>query len=118
MRQHVLFARLHFALLVAALCSCTACKSAADCAYNGECTGGSCVCIPAFKGDACDVFNFAPLDLSQGTGLRSIKNGEQVSSWGGSVLLADDGKYHMVSGPHIYNSCTNMARYSTSGLPR
>ena len=73
-----------------------ACSSAADCSYNGECTSGSCVCKPAFKGGACEQFNFQPLDRSKGTGLRSIMNGEQVSSWGGSVLLADDGKYHMV----------------------
>ena len=78
----------------------TGCKGAADCSYNGACTGGSCVCTSAFKGTACDQFNFVPLDPAKGTGLRTIdKSGEQVSSWGGSVLLADDGKYHMVSRP-------------------
>ena len=72
------------------------CQGPADCSYNGDCNAGTCACKPAFKGGACEQFNFQPLDRSKGTGLRSIMNGEQVSSWGGSVLLADDGKYHMV----------------------
>ena len=74
------------------------CSSDADCNYNGVCSeGGQCQCEPQFKGTTCGVFNFVPLDLNQGTGLRTIDttNGEQVSSWGGSVHLADDGRYHM-----------------------
>ena len=44
----------------------------------------------------CGQFNFAPLDLSKGTGLRTVDStGQQVSSWGGSVHIADDGKMHM-----------------------
>jgi hypothetical protein len=72
------------------------CKIMADCAYNGACTNGKCVCAPQFMGDKCDRFNFEPLDPSKGTGYQTIdKTGDQVSSWGGSVLLADDGKFHM-----------------------
>jgi hypothetical protein len=72
------------------------CANSGDCSYNGKCTEGKCDCLPQFKGTACDIFNFAPLDLSQGTGLRSVDSSNlQISSWGGSVHLADDGKYHM-----------------------
>jgi hypothetical protein len=69
--------------------------SSPKCAHNGACVSGVCKCVPQFKGAQCDVFNFAPLNLAKGTGLRSVVKGEQISSWGGSVLLADDGKYHM-----------------------
>ena len=72
------------------------CTDAAGCNHNGKCTAGKCTCSPQFKGAACDLFNFAPLDLAEGSGLRSLdKTGLQISSWGGSVHLADDGKYHM-----------------------
>ena len=87
-----LFILLHMA--VDALPSGT-CASRRDCSYNGACLDGSCKCKPQFTGDQCDIFSFAPLDLSQGTGLQTVVNGSQVSSWGGSVLLADDGRYHM-----------------------
>ena len=72
------------------------CTTMADCAYNGICKDGTCVCKPQFKGDQCDQFNFVPLDPTHGTGLRTVDHtGSQVSSWGGSVLLAEDGQYHM-----------------------
>ena len=48
------------------------------------------------SGAACERFSFAPLDPAKGSGLRSVDSaGLQVSSWGGSVHLADDGLYHM-----------------------
>eukprot|EP01052_Picozoa_sp_SAG31_P019043 SAG31_NODE_1373_length_8603_cov_4.155456_6_plen_92_part_00 len=60
------------------------------------CSAGKCSCSPQFKGAACEQFNFVPLDLRKGTGLRSVDASNlQISSWGGSVHLADDGKYHM-----------------------
>ena len=44
-----------------------------------------------------DRFNFEDLDLGKGTGLRTIQSdGEQVSSWGGSVIYdAASELYHM-----------------------
>jgi len=72
------------------------CTTMADCAYNGICKHGTCVCKPQFKGGQCDRFNLVPLDPTRGTGLRTLDHtGSQVSSWGGSVLLAEDGQYHM-----------------------
>ena len=72
------------------------CHDASGCSYNGVCKAGKCACAPQFAGEACERFNFAPLDLAKGSGLRTVDSrGLQVSSWGGSVHLADDGKYHM-----------------------
>ena len=63
------------------------------------CTDGSCVCEPQFASGNCGVFAFAPIDLSpagRGTGLKTVDSaGLQVSSWGGSVHLANDGLMHM-----------------------
>jgi hypothetical protein len=105
-----------------------ACTSDADCSYNGNCShtveaGLSCVCVPQFTGAACDVFSFAPIDVTRctnttirpddcapngdlkcpqpccrtGIGYKHRdSDGQRVSSWGGSVLYdANDGKYHM-----------------------
>ena len=62
--------------------------------YNGVCStsSGVCSCTPQFKGPRCGQFNFAPVDLAKGTGLKTVDGtGQQVSSWGGSVHIADDG---------------------------
>eukprot|EP00472_Partenskyella_glossopodia_P005560 CAMPEP_0197526796 /NCGR_PEP_ID=MMETSP1318-20131121/19407_1 /TAXON_ID=552666 /ORGANISM="Partenskyella glossopodia, Strain RCC365" /LENGTH=414 /DNA_ID=CAMNT_0043081137 /DNA_START=30 /DNA_END=1274 /DNA_ORIENTATION=- len=72
------------------------CVDGSGCLYNGECVQGSCQCYPAFRGSICGKFNFVASDGSLGRGLRSVDDrGLQVSSWGGSVLLGDDGRYHM-----------------------
>ena len=74
------------------------CKSRADCSYNGDCESKKCVCAPQFQGAKCDAFSFAPLKIDGGTGTgyqHVDKDGSFVSSWGGSVLLGDDGKLHM-----------------------
>jgi hypothetical protein len=77
------------------------CTDDAGCNHNGKCAAGKCTCVPQFTGVACDRFNFKPLDVRKGTGLRSIDSeGLQISSWGGSVHLAEDGKMHMCT-PHV-----------------
>ena len=86
--------------LAAAAVHGKACTSRADCSYNGDCHTASkaCVCAPQFTGAQCDIFNFAPLDTAGGApGYQHVNasDGSFVSSWGGSVLLGDDGKYHM-----------------------
>ena len=62
---------------------------AANCSYNGEHRGGRCVCAPQWTGPQCDAFSFAP--LQPGAGYQP----PGASSWGGSVLRGDDGRYHM-----------------------
>jgi hypothetical protein len=82
------------------------CNSRANCSFNGECNGGVCDCIPQFKGERCDVFNFLPVNTVRGSGLRSVNvsTGEQVSSWGGSVLLGEDGSFHMWAAEMTYST--------------
>ena len=75
------------------------CATKADCLYNGDCnpTTGVCDCIPQFKGARCGIFNFAPLDLSKGAGLRTVDgSGQQVSSWGGYVNKPSHGEWAYV----------------------
>ena len=93
------------------------CRTPADCSYNGVCTSAavdplrgasgvapSCKCKPQWKGAMCDVFNFAAVVPSRGVGLRSLNatTGGQVSSWGGSVLVGDDGVFHMYAAEMAY----------------
>lgn len=75
-----------------------ACESEADCSYFGSCVGGRCACRHQYIGSSCEAFAFAPLEAKRGSsGLRTVNSstGEQTSSWGGSVLLDEDGTYHM-----------------------
>ena len=60
---------------------------------NGVCgTDKTCACLPQFTGPACGVFNFKPVDLAKGTGLKSVDPTTGFrSSWGGSVHL---GEFH------------------------
>ena len=71
--------------------------SDADCNYNGANISGSCVCVRPWIGLLCDM-----LDLSNVTsesvllGYQGVANdGSAISSWGGSVILDDDGVSHM-----------------------
>lgn len=68
------------------------CRTDADCSYNGRCVSSTnlCACRPAWKGDRCQTLSLLPTTRS--SGLRQIDtSGRNVSSWGGSVLLDDDG---------------------------
>ena len=49
------------------------CATVADCAYNGQCEHGQCVCTPQFTGPKCDVFAFAPLSKVRFEILRELK---------------------------------------------
>ena len=75
--------------------SVRACDDDSDCTYNGKCEDDTCRCEDAFRGERCDVFRFVPRTYVN-EGLRTLEdNGTYTSSWGGSVLLDDDGVYHM-----------------------
>ena len=73
------------------------CETEADCSYFGRCVAGRCVCRHQYNGTNCDAFAFAPVDPTRGSGLRTVDatTGQQTSSWGGSVLLDENGTYHM-----------------------
>ena len=73
------------------------CQTEADCSYFGRCVAGRCVCRRQYNGTQCEAFAFAPVDPTHGSGLRTVNatTGQQTSSWGGSVLLDENGTYHM-----------------------
>jgi hypothetical protein len=62
-----------------------ACASDADCSYNGICQSKLCKCDTAWKGDRCQTLALLPTTRS--AGLRSVDDGRNTSSWGGSVIL-------------------------------
>ena len=65
-----------------------------QCSYNGECSdSGGCVCEPAWLGTRCEQLNL--LLAEKGLGLNRSDAEDHVSSWGGDVLQADDGTWHM-----------------------
>ena len=70
-----------------------ACTADADCNYNGQCHSGACKCSAQWKGAACDELNLLPAD--KGLGYQWQEDGQNVTSWGGSVVVGDDGTYHM-----------------------
>ena len=75
------------------------CGSDFDCSYNGECSadGQACVCDAGWTGVACEQLDLLP--AVNGSGLDELHVDPSVatptSTWGGSVLRADDGTYHM-----------------------
>ena len=96
---------LFLAIISISLYMVSSCSTQADCSYNGACIDNVCKCIPQFQGDFCNVFNFAPVDYNKGQGLRTIEDsGFQTSSWGGSILQADDGNFHMWAAEMTYST--------------
>jgi hypothetical protein len=73
-----------------------ACASAADCNFNGVCSGGACACAAPWAGAGCDALTFVP-PAPGGAPLGYIaqNGGQNVSSWGGSVVFDDAGVAHM-----------------------
>jgi len=54
-----------------------------------------CECESGWRGHACQILDTQPVDKNK-LGFRSIANGMNASSWGGSVLFSElDGKWHM-----------------------
>ena len=77
----------------------TACTSDFDCALNGVCTNATCVCEAAWETTDSSRFGCSTLSLlpaSRDTGLHSVDDGFNTSSWGGSVLHDEvTGVWHM-----------------------
>eukprot|EP00658_Telonema_sp_P-2_P078652 TRINITY_DN7418_c0_g1_i6.p1 TRINITY_DN7418_c0_g1~~TRINITY_DN7418_c0_g1_i6.p1 ORF type:complete len:606 (+),score=78.46 TRINITY_DN7418_c0_g1_i6:190-2007(+) len=79
-------------MMVHAAGSPPSCTTALDCSLNGECAASRCNCLPAWKGDRCDVLNLIPMSSPRdGDAYRSTDR----SSWGGSVSRGADGLYHL-----------------------
>eukprot|EP00040_Diaphanoeca_grandis_P013722 m.69345 g.69345 ORF g.69345 m.69345 type:complete len:396 (-) comp24079_c0_seq2:118-1305(-) len=78
------------------------CVSDVDCNYNGVCTNRNCVCDRAWWGDQCATLTLQP--SNKNLGYHGFVNGSRASSWGGSVVIGDDGTYHMYAA-EITGSC-------------
>ena len=93
-------------LLLPALAASAGCASAADCCYSGTCdlANGACACDRGFGGGSCCTFEFQPAPskliakLPRETGLHDDY------AWGGSVIQAEGGEYHMFKSV-LLNSC-------------
>jgi len=97
------------------------------CSYNGQCKNGKCECFPQWKGTGCAELNVVP--TPKDNGLQTIIDNQRVSSWGGSVIMDDNGTYWMYSAEMGYfcginvwlsNSIVVMAKatkFTSNGIP-
>ena len=87
-----------FAVLLALLLAgrTVACSTPADCNHNGLCTAaGTCSCAPPWLGPGCDELNLLPPPPGPPLGYVASISGQNISSWGGSVIFDDAGTAHM-----------------------
>eukprot|EP01052_Picozoa_sp_SAG31_P029032 SAG31_NODE_2854_length_4992_cov_3.213570_1_plen_400_part_00 len=70
------------------------CSSAFDCSYNGACTAGVCECTQGWTGRRCGTLDLLPVDRAKYGFNPTDKLGQNLSSWGGSVL-SEGGVWHM-----------------------
>jgi hypothetical protein len=83
------------------------CQDAADCAYAGVCSGGTCRCRHPWKGPRCSELDLKPMDPTGGLHLA------HNWTWGGSVIQSRDGRYHMFV-MHLVEHC-GIQCYQTNG---
>eukprot|EP01065_Artemidia_motanka_P045791 TRINITY_DN6799_c1_g2_i1.p1 TRINITY_DN6799_c1_g2~~TRINITY_DN6799_c1_g2_i1.p1 ORF type:complete len:412 (+),score=91.51 TRINITY_DN6799_c1_g2_i1:99-1238(+) len=80
---------------VAFASAASACRGVADCSGAGECVAGVCKCDRGWSGAQCETFNLGPGYACGSGGLCMRGELNNVASWGGDIVLGDDGKYHM-----------------------
>merc|ERR1719272_2041328 len=88
MMASLLFATVAVSFAGAAATSCT---TAADCSMAGSCESGSCNCAVGFHGLHCEALSMVAYKC--GFGGLCLTNGS--TTWGGSVVQGDDGRWHM-----------------------
>lgn len=96
------------------------CSSNLDCSLNGECSGNKCVCYAPWTGALdCSSLSFAPTPVSRGFPTPGFNE----TTWGGSIALGDDGKYHMFVA-EMMNECplstwgqNSRCRHAVSSTP-
>ena len=79
------------------------CSSAADCAYNGDCVAGSCVCAPAWSGNSnCSALSFVP--GARDSGYRQL-GASNSSSWGGTAMFDRQSQQYYFFGSEMAGHC-------------
>ena len=95
-------------------CACShgsvGCKNDGDCSMLGVCNKatGACNCSESWTGGHCEKLRFAP--LVPGTGLDLLKR-DNTSTWGGAVIRASDGLWHM-----FYAELENQTCYTMTNI--
>jgi hypothetical protein len=70
------------------------CTTAFDCSFNGVCAaGGVCACTQGWTGHRCQTLDLLPVDRSKYGFSPQDEAGQNLSSWGGSVL-SEQGVWH------------------------
>jgi hypothetical protein len=79
--------------MASAACAAAApsCTTSVDCNYAGQCVNGTCLCNQGYTGQSCQSLLMEAYECGKG-GL-CLSNGS--TTWGGSVVQADDGSWHM-----------------------
>ena len=90
------------------------CADDLGCSLNGACTNGACECDSGWVGDACELLDLLPADLSDGYNhlLGHENDNESTSSWGATQLKGEDGLYHTFVG----EMCASALHCSEGGV--
>eukprot|EP01065_Artemidia_motanka_P032271 TRINITY_DN39295_c0_g1_i1.p1 TRINITY_DN39295_c0_g1~~TRINITY_DN39295_c0_g1_i1.p1 ORF type:complete len:479 (+),score=107.59 TRINITY_DN39295_c0_g1_i1:64-1437(+) len=81
------------------------CADASQCGYNGKCVDKKCRCNKGWTGTGCGQLTLQPSPRDLG---YQGNDGDKVVSWGGSVLVGDDGTYHMYAAEIVGNCGMNV----------
>jgi hypothetical protein len=75
---------------------CTPAESSSfDCSHNGICRAdGVCKCTQGWTGRRCETLDVLPVDRAKYGFLPTDAKGQNLSSWGGSVM-SENGVWHM-----------------------
>ena len=69
--------------------------SSFECSHNGICiAGGVCKCSQGWTGRRCETLDLLPVDRAKYGFLPTDAKGQNLSSWGGSVM-SENGVWHM-----------------------
>ena len=86
------------------------CNTDEDCSLNGICqlSTATCLCDAAWGGDVCSTLNLLPVPADPAAAVAVAypppDDFNTTTSWGGSVVKAEDGLYHMFAA-EMLNSC-------------
>lgn len=81
------------------------CQDSWNCSLAGECKDGVCVCDKPWTGSDCSQLSFKPAPISScGKACAYHAMDEKNTSWGGSVIKGEDGKYYMATA-EMANGC-------------